>query len=65
MRNSLALDDMKQLQRLESSPSDIKNTSSEDGNYNNSLEEEDQFEMAAQPQTLRIRTGDLSPPPRK
>jgi hypothetical protein len=49
MRNSLALDDMKQLKRLESSPSDIKNTSSEDGNYNNSLEEEDQFEMAAHP----------------
>lgn len=50
MRNSLAIDDTKFLSRLESSPSDVKDSSSEDGNYNQSLEEEDQFlNAAAQP----------------
>jgi hypothetical protein len=29
------------------------------------LEEEDHFIMAAHPQALRMRSGDLSPPPKK
>lgn len=43
----------------------MKDSSSEDGNYNDSLEEEDHFVMAAHPQVLRMRSGDLSPPPKK